>query len=609
MKNVPFAIVAISSILLIATIALLPTTAQSNASPWTGTWGGTLQEMNQGSTIATCNGCSPSTVSNESSEWSFSFTISVSAGGSVSGNGFGSSSGSITYSGCEPDAVTFRYDISVTIVGSTSSSGTINLAFQELWSPKGPTSYSLNCGGNTEISGGGAFTSSESYTISPDIGTSQTFAIPTSSSTTTCNGPNGCTVNSTSSGSVTIILNDGPSSSQSGGQTSSQPSISLNCRPLDPAKGTRFDCEAEIPNLQYPSTGLGSMIQEGGNAIWSSSPNSVLKQSTCANSYESYISVDLTVVDEICDASFAAVSAGPATITFQFIPYMDNPSVQASITFYIIPAYKASPSLAIVCDPSVVNQTLDASCIANLSGSAGTPTGTVYWNTTSPNGFFSNSTCSLVNGSCGTQYSQNSTSPTTISSTYFGNSAYDYGLASTSITSIVNSSASADQTQTTGLSMTVNGTTGSLGMISSLDYSSQPGGTGTSPFPSAEYFDIKAQDMAGGTAYACYYGTEVNSTTSMDYYNGSWISASGANALSGTKVCGSIPVSALSGTPIAIGDTSAASYTNSASESNSSLLMSISLPVGRIEMVTVAVVALAILLGVAGFAIRRHGAS
>jgi len=76
---------------------------------------------------------------------------------------------------------------------------------------------------------------------------------------------------------------------------------------------------------------------------------------------------------------------------------------------------------------------------------------------------------------------------------------------------------------------------------------------------SSAYYDILISGASNGTAQVCITGDAVVSSSSgeMEYWNGSaWIGASD-QAVSGSSIpltiCGDIPVSALSGTPIAVG--------------------------------------------------------
>jgi hypothetical protein len=71
----------------------------------------------------------------------------------------------------------------------------------------------------------------------------------------------------------------------------------------------------------------------------------------------------------------------------------------------------------------------------------------------------------------------------------------------------------------------------------------------------AAYYDVKVQGIADGTATVCIANNGVLAQTIMQYWNGAyWLKASNV-VVSGDKIYGDIPVSALTGTIIAIGPT------------------------------------------------------
>jgi hypothetical protein len=73
---------------------------------------------------------------------------------------------------------------------------------------------------------------------------------------------------------------------------------------------------------------------------------------------------------------------------------------------------------------------------------------------------------------------------------------------------------------------------------------------GTTP---AAYYDVNVQGISDGTATICITNSDVLGQTTMQYLNGAqWVIATDV-VVSGNTICGDIPVSALSGTPIAIG--------------------------------------------------------
>jgi hypothetical protein len=118
-----------------------------------------------------------------------------------------------------------------------------------------------------------------------------------------------------------------------------------------------------------------------------------------------------------------------------------------------------------------------------------------------------------------------------------------------------------DQTSSTGTSVTITGSTapdGTSVMVISRDLgSTQPTGTGSVSLGSSSYFDVQIQGITDGTAKVCITNAAVTSATVMEYAVGTaWVSAlpyPPGGTVTGTTICGEIPVSALQGTPIVIG--------------------------------------------------------
>lgn len=473
------------------------------------------------------------------------------------------------------------------VVGTVDASGSAALGFEvyvqsltdaggtafDYTDPGDPSTYScvpLALANITLPQGSGVLVASVSGRIS-EPGDSLAGTIESSGMGEGASGTVTLTINSVTGTSTSITTTQTTvSQNSSGSQGQSQPSATVACRPAFPLVGSRFDCLAIVTNLQYPVGGFGSIIDEGYSATWSPSAEANAFGATCGG-YETYVSMELITTQDTCSATFTAQSAGPTVITFRFTPYMDNAPVQATTAVDIVSGSKAPSELALSCTPTLAGGAIDAPCKVTASGASGAPTGTVTWTASNGAGSLSSSTCALSVGSvvgstttgagpgsstsaCTVQYHQDAVSAATITAKYQGDAIYEGGKASTSITPVVNDTASADLSQSTGLSVGINGTSGSVGTVTTVDYQAQPGGTGQQPFPSAEYFDVKvAGDLSGGEARVCYYGAEVNSTTSMDYYSGGWLPATGVNATSQVRVCGTIPASALSGTPVAIG--------------------------------------------------------
>ena len=124
----------------------------------------------------------------------------------------------------------------------------------------------------------------------------------------------------------------------------------------------------------------------------------------------------------------------------------------------------------------------------------------------------------------------------------------------------------------TGVNVSITGTlaTGPV-TINATDYGSTPppSGADLSLGSGAAYYDVKVSGATDGTAKVCV--APSGGATTMDYYQppaGPWTPAASLSFPDGS-ICGVIPVSALPGTPIAVGVTGAATTSSSATASTS----------------------------------------
>jgi hypothetical protein len=111
-----------------------------------------------------------------------------------------------------------------------------------------------------------------------------------------------------------------------------------------------------------------------------------------------------------------------------------------------------------------------------------------------------------------------------------------------------------DQTATTGVSVSISGSSASDGTpvsITSTDYGSANPGVGAVSLGYAVYYDVRVQGISDGMATITFTG--ISNQMLMLYWNGAqWVLASDITSL-GDTITGTIPVSALTGTPIAVG--------------------------------------------------------
>jgi len=107
----------------------------------------------------------------------------------------------------------------------------------------------------------------------------------------------------------------------------------------------------------------------------------------------------------------------------------------------------------------------------------------------------------------------------------------------------------------TGITVTVSGSTGGASVFIVPEVlSSQSSGVGTLSLSNGKFFDVAISGVTAGTATVCVPDASADSITVLQYWSGSaWVTASGIT-VTGTTVCGNIPVSALQGTNLGAGD-------------------------------------------------------
>ena len=135
--------------------------------------------------------------------------------------------------------------------------------------------------------------------------------------------------------------------------------------------------------------------------------------------------------------------------------------------------------------------------------------------------------------------------------------------------------ATADQNSTAGVTVTISGATGNRVTVSTqLQGSHAPPGLGSVQLSSTYYYDILINGTSTGTARVCIGGTGVNGTTGeIEYWNGTYWAGAANQTVSGNSspftFCGDIPVSALAGTPLALGAARGTSVTTATTASGS----------------------------------------
>ena len=207
--------------------------------------------------------------------------------------------------------------------------------------------------------------------------------------------------------------------------------------------------------------------------------------------------------------------------------------------------------------------------------SGASPSGNVNFTTNSNTGSFLpfSGKCTLTASSCAVAYTDISrSSSVNIVAHYSGDSNHPAGSASfslgvgtlyysvaigTSSLTITGGSAYADQTTTTGLSVSISGSgalDGTSIIVNTQALSSHSAGVTALSLSGLRYFDVLVRGITTGNARVCANYQGATAATSMQYWDGkTWTSPSSVT-MSGTIVCGTIPVSALAGTNIALGN-------------------------------------------------------
>ncbi|MGI0090274.1 MAG: hypothetical protein ACREBS_01065 [Nitrososphaerales archaeon] len=170
------------------------------------------------------------------------------------------------------------------------------------------------------------------------------------------------------------------------------------------------------------------------------------------------------------------------------------------------------------------------------------------------------STSSTSTSSTTTSSTSTSQTSTTTTTTTSAPPECDGSTASscTTSTTLQGGSADIDQMSTTGVYVQISGSSapdGTLVTVASSDLSGQPSGTGNVQLGGESFYDVQVSQNLGSGAFAtiCINSSNISETNSMEYWNGtSWVNAYDLTT-SGNTICGTMPTSALTGTPIVIG--------------------------------------------------------
>ena len=239
-------------------------------------------------------------------------------------------------------------------------------------------------------------------------------------------------------------------------------------------------------------------------------------------------------------------------------------------------------STAVACTPSPDDTGSSATCTASVedtgAGAATTPGGTVsFTSLPAVSGLGLPSSCTLAptsttgTASCAVTFAPGAGSQAshTVAASYGGDADHQASSGTAALvveqpdttaqgstnTMITSGGASSDQTSTTGVGVTISGSSAPPGTsvtITTEDLSSPSNHVGVSGLMGTQYYDVEILGITDGSARVCI--TSSSAPQLLQYWNGaSWVSAAGVS-VSGDIICGDIPVSALTGTNIVIGD-------------------------------------------------------
>ncbi|MHB8565531.1 MAG: Ig-like domain repeat protein [Nitrososphaerales archaeon] len=312
----------------------------------------------------------------------------------------------------------------------------------------------------------------------------------------------------------------------------------------------KYVTQYQVVIVANPS-GEGTVNPSG--AKWFNSKSNITIVATPDSGFQfvSWGSTNFTALS-IANVALATTNAtinGPGTITAAFAK-----SVPVSTT------------VSLSCAPSSIAVNASATCTATVTGSS--PTGNVTFAAQSGGVTFSSHACTLSSGGkCSVTATASALGLVNINASYAGDSVnakssgafvLDVNIvsSSSSTTSVSGGGASSNQTSSTGVSVAITGSSAANGTnvtITSEDLSSASSGTGFITLGGSKYFDVNVSGISDGTAALCMEDSQANSGTTMEYWNGSaWVHAANIQVV-GTTVCGTVPVSALTGTNIVLG--------------------------------------------------------
>jgi YVTN family beta-propeller protein len=348
---------------------------------------------------------------------------------------------------------------------------------------------------------------------------------------------------------------------------------------ISPSSGTVTSGQSIMSTVTATLTaGTAQSVMLGVSAI---SPLPAVCQSSsgpspCGNLVFSPTSITPSTAGATSTLTLSTTSVLPVgtyAITISGIPGgLPSSSAVFTVTVTAPSPGKSTTSVLVTCSPSSINVGRFTTCTATVTGNY--PSGTVTFASSSTTGTFATSSCTLSAGACSATYVDSATASltATITASYAGDTNNNSNNGSSSLniskpagviavgattSTLTNGGFTANQVSATGISVTITGSTASNGTpvgVSTQTLNAPNSGIPAPNLSSPSYYDVLVTGISSGNAQVCISFSSATSTT-MQYWEGtSWTSASSIT-VSGGKVCGTIPVSALTGTNIVLGNT------------------------------------------------------
>jgi hypothetical protein len=310
-----------------------------------------------------------------------------------------------------------------------------------------------------------------------------------------------------------------------------------------------------------PSSVITGAETECVGTVSGSSPTGTLTFSAGAGGFAPSATCTLTAAGS-CYTYFLSNSPGSVGITSTYSGDSVNAPSSGSFSLSVTPAPVFT--LTLTCSESSADVGDSTPCAAATS--LDSLSGGVTFTTDNSDTFLSMGNCILSSGSCSIDAVGAGVGSTTLTASFGGQSA-SFGITvnapssntiayATGSTTIVGGGASFTSFGTIPVTIYITGSGAPTGTVVTAivqELVSTEPGVAVSTLGSVQYYDVQVEGIADGTAQVCIQQAGADSSSTIQYWDGAeWVTAQYI-VVNGTTVCGSMPVSALNGTAIAIG--------------------------------------------------------